>query len=175
MARNNFNNKCARTAARIDELETTQPILSGLVYRSSSTLQGVPGARTTVDLGPLFGHKRFVQVRIANGDDAPLVGLDGELLVPAPTVLAQLEPGIDRVRLTYGRADREAPTYEFARLPQPDDATDSPRWELSTASSRSIELNPGEQQQRWLVNAIVLALGLLVIALAVFVLRRSRR
>lgn len=164
-----------RTAATLDALEAAAPIRSGLVYRSSSTLEGVPGARTSIDLGPLFEHERFVQVRIDNGDDAPLVGLEGELLVPAPVVLAQLAPGIDRVRLTYGRSDRHAPDYEFARLPQPDDAAAAPQWELSQATSRRIELNPGEQEQRWLVNAIVLALGLFVIALAAYVLRRSRR
>jgi hypothetical protein len=123
----------------------------------------------------LVSRRRYLRVRIENGDDPPLSDVRVEAY--GPSFALMVEPGHPTpLRLLYGSADVPRPNYEFARLP-----ADRPAEILVSGRLPPERLNPafelpGEsfgERHRWLVQA-ALGLAALVVALAGFLALRRR-
>lgn len=117
---------------------------------------------------------RFVRVRIDNGDDPPLVGI--EVTATSRSRALVLESGHPLpYRLLYAARGLHAPNYEFARIPFPPSRA-TVTGVLGPEDANPTFEAPGEpfgERHRWLVQ-VALALAALVVASAGFLAFRRR-
>lgn len=118
---------------------------------------------------------RFLRVTIENGDDPPLRAVRTETF--GPSFALMVEGGhTPPLRLLYGGADVQPPSYEYARLPvERPVAVLEPSRLAPERPNPAFEV-PGESfgdRYRWLVQ-VALALAALVVASAGFLAFRRR-
>lgn len=112
------------TVAGSNDGKTWVLLASSRVYRlwysSVSGSTRTPGTSIRID-----GRHRYLRLRIENGDDTPLEGIEvATLAFPRPLVA---EGGHPRpLRLFYGDPLARPPVYDFARLPVPKSTTYAP-------------------------------------------------
>lgn len=123
---------------------------------------------------PLDVRARFLRVRIDNGDDPPLAGV--EVTATSRSRALVLEGGHALpYRLLYGAPGLRPPDYEFARIPfAPSRTTVSGVLGPERANPAfEVPAEPFGERHRWLVQA-ALALAALAVATAGFLAFRRR-
>ena len=123
---------------------------------------------------PIGVRARFVRLRVENGDDPPLSGIEVTATSRSRTLV--LEDGhVLPYRMFYGAPGLRAPDYEFARIPfAPSRATADGVLGPERANP-AFDL-PGKsfgERHRWLVQ-VALALAALAVAIAGFLAFRRR-
>jgi hypothetical protein len=123
---------------------------------------------------PIGIRARFVQLRIDNGDDPPLEGI--EVTATSRSHALVLEDGHALpYRLFYGDPRLRAPDYEFARIPFAPSSTTVAGVLGPERANPAFEVpgKPFGERNRWLVQ-VALALAALVVAAAGFLAFRRR-
>lgn len=123
---------------------------------------------------PIGVRARFVRLRVDNGDDPPLAGIEVTATSRWRTLVLEHGHALP-YRLLYGSPGLRAPDYEFARIPfRPSRTTVA--GVLGPERPNPVFDVPGEsfgERHRWLVQ-VALALAALVVATAGFLAFRRR-
>jgi hypothetical protein len=161
-------------SARYDRPIEVEASEDGRAWRPATSARISRFAGSSPGPIPIGVRARFVRVRIENGDDPPLVGV--EVSATSRSRALVLEGGHPLpYRLLYGVPTLHAPNYEFARIPFSASRTTA-AGALSPEGPNPAFEEPAEpfgERHRWLVQA-ALALAALVVAAAGFLAFRRR-
>ena len=153
-------------------IEAANARLRGWPFVSAGRISRFEGAVASPI--PVGTRARFVRVRIENGDDPPLEGIEVRALSRSHALV--LEGGHEApYTLYYGAPGARAPNYEFARIPLDEDERVAGATLTEELPNPEFEA-PGEtfgERNRWLVS-VALALAALAVGVAGILAFRRR-